>query len=154
MLVNGNKWLMQSHSLLGDLLLITSGGLLLLLVLLLGLGDVNVFESLELFNQESSLDSVSDFETSEDTTVSSGDSSLGWSQSSEVIWSSNFDTLHSSSSGVFFNVVQHNSSACINHEWVQNGLKLGNWAWDDTYLGFWRIWNCCFWFCMHCFFCM
>ena len=94
-----------SISLLGWLLgLIT--GLLLLLVLLLS-GDLrHVFESLELFDKESSHDLVLNLLASEDTTVGSSNSSLGGGHSSEGTWSSDLNSLHTSSLSVFFNKVQ------------------------------------------------
>ena len=90
-----------SISLLGWLLgLIT--GLLLLLVLLLS-GDLrHVFESLELFDKESSHDLVLNLLASEDTTVGSRNGSSGRVQSLEIVWSGNFNTLHVGAGGVLF----------------------------------------------------
>ena len=94
----------EADSLLGDLLLVS--GLLLLLVLLVGgLGHVDVFESLELFDEECSHDSILDLGSVEDASVSSGDSSLGGGQLSELGRSGDLDSLHAVSLGVFSNVV-------------------------------------------------
>ena len=64
-----------SSSLLG--LLLVAGLLALLLSLFGGLLPVDVFESLELFDEESSHDLILDLSSSEDSTVGSADGSLG-----------------------------------------------------------------------------
>ena len=94
---------MPECSFLGFLL-----GLLLLLVLLVRrFSSVDVFESLELFNEESSHDSISDFRSGEDTTVCSRNGSSGGVQSLEVVWSSNLNTLHVGASGVLFDEMKN-----------------------------------------------
>ena len=77
-------------------------GLLLLVFLVGSFTSVDVFESLELFNEEGSHDLVSDLTSSEDTTVSSRNGSSGGVQSLEIVWSGNFNTLHVGASGVLF----------------------------------------------------
>ena len=99
----------SSCSLLG-LFLITSLLALLLVFLLSSLLPVDVFESLEFFNEEGSHDSVFDFSSSVSTTIGSADCSLRWSQSSEIVWSSNLNSLHASSSCVLFDQMKNKSA--------------------------------------------
>ena len=115
----------RDRSLLGLLLGVLGLLGLLLLVLLLGLGHVDVFESLELLDQEGSLDSVDDVSAGEDATISSADGSLGGGEPLESAWSSDLNTLHASALGVLSDVVEHNSTAC--------GRMSGR---SRTYLGF------------------
>ena len=98
-----------SCSLLG-LFLITSLLALLLVFLFGSFLPVDVFESLEFFNEECSHDSVLDFGSSVSTTIGSADCSLGWSQSSESVWSSNLNSLHASSSCVLFDQMKNKSA--------------------------------------------
>ena len=105
-------------SLLG-LFLITRLFALFLVFLLRGLLPVDVFESLEFFNEEGSHDSISDFRGSVFTTVGSADWSLGWSQSLEGLWSGNLYSLHASSLGMLSNQMKNKSTTYKRQENVR-----------------------------------
>ena len=99
------------------------GGLLALLRLLLFLFGLHALDSLEFLNKESSDDSILDFTASEDSTVGSGDSSLGSGHSLALSWSGDLDTLVSISPGFLLDVPNAQFTTC-KHKKHELDMKL------------------------------
>ena len=99
------------------------GGLLSLLLLFLLVFVTStrllLFVVSELFDEESSHDSLTGLGGGENTTISSGHGSLRGSHSLQVVWPGNLDTLHSINLGVFLNKMQNKFTT-----WGLDGLEI------------------------------
>ena len=109
----------MGHSLFGLGFLI-SRFLSLLFIFLIRFGSVDVFECLELLNEESSHNSILNLTSSENTTISSADCSLGRCHSFECVWSGNLNTLESVSFNVLFDKMKNQFATYTNEKKTVN----------------------------------